>query len=320
MGFVMRILITGGYGLLGGRLAYALSHAGRYQVRCASRDHREAPYPQLEHVTIDWSDPKSMTDACSETDFVIHCAGMNAGDCQKDPDAAHHFNGEVTARLVGCARKADVSTFIYLSTAHVYASPLEGHFTESTPPTNQHPYATSKLAGERALLSACDGSPMRPVVLRLSNAFGAPLDPDANCWMLVMNDIARQLGNSDEIVLASSGQQLRDFFPIGYLNRVVRNVIEGGLDQTSDTMFNIGCGRSYSVLDMANWLAQRAMHLYGRSISITTASNIPGSTTDALHFDVSRLQNTLGLTAPSIKKFDDELDGLLKFVMEKCRA
>jgi UDP-glucose 4-epimerase len=150
-----KILITGGMGYVGGRLAVHLAQAG-HQIVLGSRNASSPPVwlPQAEVLQIAWGDAGALEQSCDGVDVVIHAAGMNAQDCAADPAAALGFNGVATARLVAAACRAGVQRFIYLSTAHVYASPLVGAITEETCPRNMHPYATSHIAGEHAVLYA----------------------------------------------------------------------------------------------------------------------------------------------------------------------
>ena len=151
----MRILITGGFGFVGGRLAVHLAQAG-HQIVLGSRNASSPPIwlPQAEVVQIVWEDDRTLEHCCDGVDGVIQAAGMNEQDCAAGPVAALDFNGVATARLIEAASRAGVKKFIYLSTAHIYASPLVGTITEETFPRNLHPYATSHLAGEHAVLSA----------------------------------------------------------------------------------------------------------------------------------------------------------------------
>ena len=139
----MRILITGGLGLIGGRLGQHLHQAG-HQVILGSRNTCNPPdwLPQAEVAETDWKVDSSLEQICNGVDVLIHAAGMNAQDCVADPVAALEFNGLATARLLASAICAGVKRFIYLSTAHVYASPLVGTINEDTCPRNLHPYAT----------------------------------------------------------------------------------------------------------------------------------------------------------------------------------
>ena len=106
---------------------------------------------------------------------------MNSKECASDPISALLVNGVDTARLVKAASRTNVKKFIYLSTAYVYSSPLDGVITEQTCLKNIHPYATSHLAGEQSVLLANQNQQLERVVFRLSNAFGAPVHKETNC-------------------------------------------------------------------------------------------------------------------------------------------
>ena len=136
----MRILITGGFGFVGGRLAVHLAQAG-HQVLIGSRNESNPPdwLPQAEVAQIKCNDDCFIESSWEGVDVIIHAAGMNAQDCAADPVAALDVNGVATARLVEAASRAGVKKFIYLSTAHIYASLLVGTITEETLPRN--PYA-----------------------------------------------------------------------------------------------------------------------------------------------------------------------------------
>ena len=261
----MRILITGGFGFLGGRLALHLQQAG-HKILVGSRNASILPdwLPQAEVIHTDWLDRgNSLERICSGVDVLIHAAGMNAQNCFASPVEALEFNGMSTARLVSAASMMGVKRFIYLSTAHVYANPLVGIITEETCPRNLHPYATSHLAGENVVLGASQRGQIEGVVLRLSNAFGVPVDKAVNCWMLLVNDLCRQAVQNRKLLLQTSGIQQRDFIGLTDVCRVVEQVVvyKGASIQTS--IFNLGLGVSHSVLSMAQLIQQRCTQVLG---------------------------------------------------------
>ena len=260
----MRILITGGFGFIGGRLGLYLQKK-RHQVILGSRKARCPPewLPNAEVAQIDWSDSLALRQICSRVDVVIHAAGMNAKDCAEDPVAALEFNGLVTARLVEAATLVGVKRFIYLSTAHVYASPLVGNITEEACPRNLHPYATSHLAGEHAVLSAIKRGQIQGIVLRLSNAFGSPVDKHVNCWTLLANDLCKQAVQTRKLVLKSSGLQQRDFIGITAVCRVVEYLAVSNGSSMQFNIFNVGFGVSQSVLAMAQSIQKRCLQVFG---------------------------------------------------------
>jgi UDP-glucose 4-epimerase len=260
----MRILITGGFGFVGGRLAVHLAQAG-HQIVIGSRNASSPPVwlPQAEVAQIGWDNDRALERSCNNIDVVIQAAGMNAQECAADPVAAFAFNGVATARLVAAACRAGVKKFIYLSTAHVYASPLVGTITEETCPRNLHPYATSHLAGEHAVLSASQRGQIQGVVLRISNAFGAPMHKDVNCWMLLMNDLCRQAVQTGRLVLQTSGLQQRDFIVMSEVCRVVEHLLVDYGESKRTGVFNVGAGMSQSVLEMAQLIQQRCVQILG---------------------------------------------------------
>lgn len=265
----LRILITGGFGFIGGRLAVHLAQAG-HQVVLGSRNAISPPawLPQAEVVQSNWDNAAALELSCKGVDVVIQAAGMNAQDCAADPVAALAFNGVATARLVAAASRAGVHRIIYLSTAHVYASPLMGNITEETCPRNLNPYATSHLAGENAVLSANQLGQINGVVLRLSNAVGAPTHKDANCWMLLVNDLCRQAVQRGKLVLKTNGLQHRDFISVGEVCRVIEylSTVSGATNQFN--IFNIGSGMSLSVVEMAKLIQRRCLGVLGFTPSI----------------------------------------------------
>ena len=249
----MRVLITGGFGFIGGRLGQQLVEDG-YDVLLGSRKPQDVPnwLPEAKVVHTNWNDKESLSGICAGADIVVHAAGMNAKTCYSFPDQALAFNGSVTADLVACAVKQNVKKFIYISTAHVYMAPLVGKITESSPTTNTHPYATSHLAGEEAVLKAARNAELDGVVVRLSNAIGAPTHSQVDCWMLIVNDLCRQAVSTGELNLKTSGNQFRDFVTLTDVCRVIEYFIKTDTNRLNSSVLNFGSGESCTVIEMAH--------------------------------------------------------------------
>jgi len=310
----MRILITGGFGLVGGRLGQHLHRSG-HQVILGSRSARGSPswLPQAEMVQTDWNDGRVLEKICCGVDAVIQAAGMNAQECAADPLAALEFNGVATARLFGAASRAGVKRFVCLSTAHVYAGPLVGTITEGTCPRNLHPYAASHLAGENAVLGTSRRGQTEGIVLRLSNAFGAPVHKDVNCWMLLVNDLCRQAAQSGRMVLHSSGLQQRDFIAMTEVCRVVEHMAIREFDALPHNIFNVGSGVSRSVLELAQLIQQRCKLVLDFEPELQRPEADADEKHEKLEFRQDRLAKmNLNLSSDCSM----EIDGLLAF----CRA
>lgn len=256
----MRVLITGGFGFIGGRLGRHLQARGCHVI-LGTRRAIAAPVwlPQAEISQIDWS-PASLSQACKDVDVVVHAAGMNAQDCEAEPIAALEFNGAMAGRLAETAAESGVKCFIALSTAHVYACPLVGEISEQTCPANPHSYAASHRAGDDAVLVAGSGA-MNRIVLRLSNAFGAPVHKNVGCWTLLVNDLCCQAVKNRRMILRSSGLQHRDFIPMHQVCLAIEHLMRS--DRKASGLINLGSGGSKSVLEMAQLIQRRCLLLFG---------------------------------------------------------
>ena len=308
----MRILVVGGFGFVGGRLAMHLAQAG-HQIVLGSRNASSPPdwLPQSEVAQMLWEDDRALERICSRADVVIHAAGMNAQNCAAEPVAALAFNGLATARLLSAATRAGVARYIYLSTAHVYANPLVGTITEESCPLNLHPYATSHLAGEHAVLRANQLGQIQGIVLRLSNAFGAPTHKHANCWMLLVNDLCKQALETRKLVVNSSGLQQRDFIGISEVCGVAERlaVIDGGSVQTG--IFNVGSGVSQSVFAMAQLIQQRCELVLGFKPDLQRVQGEAGERQHMLSYRTDKL-SSIGFKSIGLDN-TPEIDRLILF-------
>lgn len=264
------ILLTGGMGYVGGRLAYALIGEG-YKVYCGTRRVGEISpswLPEMKMVCVDWQSSDSLKNACANIDCVIHLAAMNEIDSLKDPIAALQANGAVTLGLLNAAIEMGVNRFIYFSTAHVYGAPLKGFISEATITRPIHPYAVTHKVAEDFVLSARDQGLIDGVVVRLSNCFGVPATPKIDRWTLLVNDLCRQAAISGELSLNSSGEQLRDFITLQDACGAITHMLRLKGEELHDGLFNLGSGKSSSILEMAQRIAMRWYLITGNKIQI----------------------------------------------------
>lgn len=310
----MRVLITGGFGFVGGRLAQRLAARGD-RVVLGSRQARQPPswLPEAETVRTDWNEERGFDRLCDGIDVLIHTSGMNAAECAADPATALAVNGVTTSRLMTAARRAGVRRFFYLSTAHVYGSPLEGTIAEDTCPRNLHPYATSHLAGEHVVQYALLDGRIEGAALRLSNAFGAPTHADVNCWMLLVNDLCRQAVEAGQLTLRSSGSQLRDFVAMDVVCEAILRLIDFADIARLGPIINVGSGRSLSVMAMAELIQDRCGHVLGTKPTLQAPRPSASETVAALDFRAALLAE-LGIRGDT--GVEPEIDRLLAFCQE----
>jgi UDP-glucose 4-epimerase len=312
----MRSVITGGFGYLGGRLARFLAIQAQHDIVLGSRRPAGPPpwLPEARVMPTPWDSPAGLEKICDGADAVLHLAGMNAPECAGDRVMAMEVNAIATARLVQAAVRQGVKRFIYLSTAHVYGRPLAGMITEETCPVSLHPYAFSHRAGEDTIRAAHEHGEIEGIVIRLSNAYGAPAHKDANCWMLLVNDLCRQAVTTQRMVLNSSGRQRRDFITLTDACRAIHHLLELPAGKLGDGLFNVGGAWAPTILEMTERIAVRIDAVTGHKPEISRQADQSAENHESLDYKITKLAGT-GFNLGDEDDIDRELDGLIEFCL-----
>ena len=268
-----KVLVTGGAGYLGARIGRSLVAHG-YDVDLGSRKpFSRGAVEGCNQIYTNWDDPE--LSFCKGYDLIIHAAGMSANECEKNPQSAIEFYGKTIERLVRKATSYGCKRFFYLSTVHVYKSPLFGRFNEKSENLNTHPYATSHLLGEQALGQITKGSLMGGYVLRLSNCFGYPITQGNECWELVLNEFVRDAYKLGKITIRGDCFSRRDFLPISELNRILIQIFEitGFIPAT----INISTGVSLTLLEAAERVSKVIKEMTGKPVMIVKENTLGNS-------------------------------------------
>ncbi|MFA4943123.1 MAG: dTDP-4-dehydrorhamnose reductase [Lentisphaeria bacterium] len=138
----MKILLTGGNGMLGRTLQRTLGH---HQLAIA--DLPEVDITRLASIAA--------AIAAFHPTAVIHAAAMTAVDaCETDADRAFAVNACGSANVaIACHRHR--ARLLAISTDYVFDGALERPYHEWDPPNPQTVYGASKWAGEEAIRTHC---------------------------------------------------------------------------------------------------------------------------------------------------------------------
>lgn len=287
-----RLVVTGASGYVGGRCVHDALAAG-LEVRSVTR--REAPWLPGEVRTVG-SLEGDAEEAIEGADAVVHLAGPNEVVSTADPDRA-------TARTVAAARavaeacaRQGVRRIVYLSTVHVYGAALSpgALVDETTLPDPRHPYAAARLAAEHTIAGAAGRTEV--VVLRVTNAVGAAMDPRIDRWSLLVNDLCRQAVGDGHLRLRSTGHQWRDFVALADVSRSVLAAAGTGLEPGT---YNLGSGRSTTVLEVAGMVAGAAEQAGLPRPPVTPGTEGPREVPEPFRLSVERLRRAgHGATTP----------------------
>ena len=304
------ILISGGLGYLGGRIAEYLLNSGFHVRIGSSRINPEIPLnlSSCEVVLYDLSDKNSLENACKNVSSIIHLASLNAQECNQDPQSALLINGLGTFNLLKAAEKMNVSKFIYFSTAHVYSSPLKGEIDESLVPRPVHAYSITHRLAEDYALQVDHQKSLSSIIFRLTNGVGSPLSRETNCWMLVVNDICRQVVTKRKIEMLSHPLVVRDFISIKSICNSISSLIikRGSIDED---ILHVVSSKTITLLELTNIVADRSKVVLGYKPSVIFKDSVPISKSN---FKISNLKLSQFIDVSEMGLVDEIDDLLLK--------
>ena len=307
------ILLTGGFGNVGGRFSGFLNENGIKSVRLSSRTLRTPPNwaPLATTVECDLRDPKSLKRACEGVETIFHFAALNDRECLEDPQRAHDVNVVGTENLINAAVSEDVQHIVYMSTIHVYGNPLVGHLDETSPTNPTHPYGITHLAAEDVLRDR--SSEISSTIIRSGNGFGYPMTRDVNIWHIIVNDLCMQAVKNRDLVLKSPANIERNFVTLRDICRALYFVGFEIDPQNKSVVFNLGSRRSRTLREMADIISSRCSHALGFTPEIIELSPLSNEETN-LNFDSTRIRNS---GFPTDERFEEEIDGILHLLTEK---
>jgi len=157
----MRILVTGAAGLLGTDIVFELEKQNHSCIRTRLSDGEGFVAAD---ITTEEGTEKL---AALEWDGIIHTAAWRDPDtCEKDQAFAEKINVAATRRLAEAASSKG-AWILYISTDYVFNG-KNPPYSEDDAPCPVNCYGRTKLAGEKATISACRES----AVLRIPFLYG----------------------------------------------------------------------------------------------------------------------------------------------------
>ncbi|HYL15648.1 MAG TPA: NAD(P)-dependent oxidoreductase [Terriglobales bacterium] len=183
----MRVLITGGAGNLGSRLARHLletDHEVRLLIHKTEPPSDLAASPSVTVYRGDLANPSTLSCACAGADCIVHLAGVLFAPMPEE--FLPRTNIGFVQNLLIAAKDSAIRKFILVSFPHV-----EGETTPGHPATDRLDSATNvvhfrtRLAAERLLLEQCEGTPIIAVILRAGVVYGRGIKLiEAARWLL----------------------------------------------------------------------------------------------------------------------------------------
>ena len=272
----MAILVTGGAGFIGSHTVVELQSAG-YEVVVLDNlsNSSEKSLERVQQITgkpvkfykTDILDREGLNEVFEkeQIDSCIHFAGLKAvGESVVKPWEYYENNIAGTLTLVDVMRKHDVKNSIFSSSATVYGDPAIIPITEECPKGQcTNPYGWTKSMLEQILTDIQKADPeWNVVLLRYFNPIGAHKsgligeNPNGipNNLMPYITQVAvgklKELGVFGNDYDTPDGTGVRDYIHVVDLAKGHVKAVKKLEDNSGLSIYNLGTGKGYSVLDI----------------------------------------------------------------------
>jgi nucleoside-diphosphate-sugar epimerase len=248
-----RIVVVGGSGFIGSRLAIALSLA-RAAVVVADR---RAPPPDLpaacEVHLVDVTRPGELDGVVRGARTVFLLAAHLAKRCEANPAAALRTNVEGTENVLRSILKTGTRPrVVFMSSGSVYSRAARYPVDEEGETEAATVYAASKLAGEALVRAAAASGGLTVVVLRPFTVYGP--GPASGARGHFVADWIERASTGRPVTVHGDGRQTVDLTHVTDLVAACGLAARLPLEPGETKVFNVGSGRETAVAEVAVWI------------------------------------------------------------------
>lgn len=252
-------LVTGGAGFIGSHLVHALVEQGHHvrvldDFSTGKRDNLVRIQDKLDIVCGSICDFATVQDAMQGVDYCLHLAAIpSVPRSVQDPRASNTANVDGTLNVFLAARDHKVRRVVFASSSSVYGNNEVYPLHEKLPLAPISPYGVTKATNELYAHTFSLLYGMEIVGFRYFNVFGPRQDPTSQYAAVIPLFITRLL-QGKQPVIHGDGTQSRDFT---YVENVVNaNLKACNIEKPISGVYNIACGSSCSVLDLARLIGK----------------------------------------------------------------
>lgn len=251
-----QFLVTGGAGFIGSNIVRRLvveGHKVRVLDNFSTGSRENLKGLKIELIEGDLTSYHMVQRAVKGVDYILHQGALpSVPRSVNDPIASVNVNVMGTLNVLTAAMEEGVKRVVYASSSSIYGDSPELPKHEEMLPAPRSPYAASKLAGEHLCQVFYRTYSLETVILRYFNVFGPYQNPYSQYAAVIPKFITAALAGYP-VVIFGDGEQSRDF-------TFVDNVVEANLAaiaaprEALGEVFNIACGKSYSLLQVLRML------------------------------------------------------------------
>ncbi len=262
-------LVTGGAGFIGSHLVDDLVRTGE-RVRvfddlstglASNLAHHGS---NIELIEGSLTDAAAIAKAVAGVKTIYHLGALaSVARSVETPDISHAACATGTLLVLDAARKLGVERVVYAGSSSAYGGGGEGPQTEDMLPLTKSPYAAAKLAGELYMQAFAATYDLETVRVRFFNIFGPRQRADSP-YSGVIAIFAAMMARGESPSVHGDGLQSRDFTYVANAVQALRKAASAPASVANGHVYNVGTGRSVTVLDLVNSLNR----IYGKSLPV----------------------------------------------------
>lgn len=274
-----RVLIVGGLGYFGARLASALGVESDVTVtsRSLSADRRrwlEKNEGSIKSVHFDSAAQQNLP-VDGKFDCIVNLALPGAAEVSRDRDSSREQALRTVRACLSLLKSGGATRLIHFSTFHVYGAHRQALFSEEDVTRPTHPYGELHQQCEQLLTAESDGQPV--FIVRPTNIVGAPAHGDLGPQgALVFLDLCRQAMQERQLSLRSNGRAYRDFVTMSDAINSVTLLLSLARHAAAPGAFvmNLASGTALPLDELARKIQAEAEGLTGESIAVNFGVNL----------------------------------------------
>ena len=251
------LLITGGAGFIGSRLATIASDKGWNvtiidNLSTGLQSNADSLQSKGIEVNIgDIRDKSLVASLVAKSTAVVHLAAQVSVPLSvENPEETLEINVQGTQNLIDSCLENGVARLVVASSAAVYGEAETLPLKEEAAGDLLSPYAESKWANEQQIIEARSNG-LQASCLRFFNVYGAGQRPDG-AYAAVIPKFADMMAQGIPPRINGDGGQTRDFVHVDDVCNAIMILIEGDWKADSHHVYNVATETKISLLELVS--------------------------------------------------------------------
>jgi UDP-glucose 4-epimerase len=262
-----KVLVTGGAGFIGSNLVDRLTTEGHdiVVIDNESSDVNEEFYwnSKANNLKLDIRNFDSISKHFKNIEYVFHLAAQSRIQPSiLEPLKTLETNIIGTANVLEASRLSNVKRVIYSTTSSYYGLRNSVPNVETQPEDCLNPYSLAKVTGDKLCKIYSQLYGIETISLRYFCVYG-PREPLKGEYAPVIGLFLRQNHEKKPLTVVGDGSQIRDFTHVQDVVDANILMISSNLVKSGE-VYNVGSGKSYSILDIAKSISGDITYLPAR--------------------------------------------------------